>query len=263
MARPLKLSNWLLLATFLSVASAACGDDDDSDTNNAGGHVGTSGSTQGGGTVAGSSSLGGDGDDGNSNSSAGAAAQPSNGGSGGSSQPSAGGAGESSGGAAGAGGADAVAGAGGALPALTDAQILLLLDTLNQGEVNEAYAALPRVSDADVKDFAQMMITDHGAARQEVLSAADSLDLNPAPSSAENTLRQEAETHVAALRSAADASVDATYIHLEVSGHAEALAVLSDLQAQADAAELRSLIEALTATVQEHYDTAQAIEHDL
>ncbi|HYP88214.1 MAG TPA: DUF4142 domain-containing protein, partial [Polyangiaceae bacterium] len=192
MMTPNKLSSWLLLATFLSIAPIACGDDDDDNGigNQGGTRAGTSGSSQGGSNIAGSSLFGGNGNDND----AGDGNQPGTGGTiniGGTSNTggsTVGAAGEQSGGAGGftglggAGGAAAGADAGGAGPDLNDAQILLVLDTLNQGEVDEAYAALPRLADPDVLDFAQLMVTDHSAARQQVAATADTLNLNPSPS---------------------------------------------------------------------------------
>jgi putative membrane protein len=149
------------------------------------------------------------------------------------------------------------------IAALNDAQILLVLDTLNQGEVEEAYAALPRLSTPSVIDFAQQMVTDHGSARQAVLSTADDLSLSPVPSETQQDLMQEGEAHVTSLRATSTAALDLTYINLEVQGHAEALELLSNLQAAADAAPLKTLITTLTATVQDHYDAAIALKSEL
>lgn len=147
--------------------------------------------------------------------------------------------------------------------ALTDAQILLVLDTLNQGEAEEAVAALPRLSVADVEAFAQQTIADHGVARQYVLETADNLQLEPSPSEVERALKQEAEAHVALLRATTAGALDETYIDLEVAAHAEALALLSDLEEAADAAELRTLIGTIEAAVQDRYDSALAIQAEL
>ena len=152
---------------------------------------------------------------------------------------------------------------GPATAALTDAQILLVLDTLNQAEAEEAYAALPRLSVADVEAFAKQMIVDHGVARQSFLEAADNLQLDPTPSNLELELKREAEARVALLRATTTPSLDQTYIDLEVEAHAEALALLSGLEEAADAAELRTLIGTLEATVQDRYDSAVAIQAEL
>jgi len=255
--------HWFVLSSLLTLAAVGCGDDDD-DSSNIGG---SSGAGRGGTASNGGNNLGGDEDPGN----AGGSGNSSNAGragggtsTGGTSTAMAGAGGANESGAAGAGGAEAGAGGGGSVTAeLTDAQILLVLDTLNQGEVEEAYAALPRLEVADVKAFAQQMITDHGSARLSVADTADELQLNPAPSEVQVDLMHEAESHVATLRATPTAALDQAYVDLQVSMHADALALLSNLEDAADAAELRSLIATLEAAVQDHYDSALDIQAEL
>lgn len=251
------LSRWLVFSSLLAASVSACGDDDDD---------------SGGNHSAGSSTAGRSGAaTGGSSNEAGA---PSRGGT--STEPGTGGTPDEAAGAAGAGGAQSAAGSAGAenaagaggaenaaIAALSDAQILLVLDTLNQGEVEEAYAALPRLAVPDVEAFAQQMITDHGSARQSVLATGESLELSPMPSPVQADLKEESEAHVATLRVAPATSVDETYIGLEVAAHADALSLLKQLDAAADAAELRTLIGTLSATVQDHYDSATSIQADL
>jgi putative membrane protein len=157
-----------------------------------------------------------------------------------------------------------MAGAGGeggaATAALQDPQILLVLDTLNQGEVEEAYAALPRLSVPAVQAFAQKMVMDHSTARQSVVSTANSLQLNPSPSEVQLNLKQEAEAHVTMLRETSAANIDRTYIEMQLAAHEEALALLNDLEAAADADALRTLIATLETAVQAHYDQAVTIQ---
>jgi putative membrane protein len=240
------LSTISLLALLVGNATAACSSDDD-DTTSAGGRAGTSNAgaadTEAGAGPAEGGSPGGHN----------LAGAPNGGETGGAS---------AAGGQAGAAGENANAGAGGAsaVLALSDAQVLLVLDTVNQGEVEEAYAALPRLTSPDVEAFAQKMVADHSAARQSVVATADSLNVPPAPSDVQAELKTHAEDHVALLRSTATAALDATYVDLEVEGHAEALMLLDELAAAANAAELKTLIATLRTTVVEHYDRAQELQ---
>jgi putative membrane protein len=257
MAKLLNLPKWLLLTTLMTATAVACGDDDDDDDSNAGGasSAGRGGSSAGRGGSTSGSSLGGNDTGEAGNGGGGVAAGRSNGGEAG------------SGGAGGAeeAGAGGMAGAGGdaATAALQDAQIVLVLDTLNEGEVDEAYAALPRLAVPAVQAFAQQMVMDHSTARQTVVSAANSLQLNPTPSDVQQDLKQEAETHVTMLRETSTANLDRTYIEMQVAAHAEALALLGNLEAAADAAALRTLIGTLETAVQAHYDQAVTIRGGL
>lgn len=131
-----------------------------------------------------------------------------------------------------------------------------MLDTVNQGEVEVAYAALPHLAVADVQAFAQQMIDEHSAARQDVLTVANMLDLAPLPSDVQQMLKAKAEAQVADFHASNDDTLDAVYIDGQVADHAAVLTLLDDLTAAADAAELKNLIAMLELDVQAHYDEA-------
>lgn len=258
--------------TLIASLFVGCGDDDDDDGISVGGtSTGQGGTSQNGnggegdtstaarGGSAGRPSTGGSSGTGGSVAIGGSLAQGGQGGFAGVSVSEGGVAGEMLGGAGGMGGS--VAGAGGQLNAaaeLSDAQILLVLDTLNAGEVEESYAALPHLTSPDVVMFAQRMVQDHSSARQSVLTTSNNLDLEPEPSSVQEELEQEAQAHVADFRHGSG-SLDEPYMQVEVTGHAEALELLATLREAADAAALRTLITNLETTVQAHYDSAVAI----
>jgi len=252
----------------------ACGDDDDDDNGNVAGRAGAShagafngGAATGEGGDLGNPSRGGASSRGGTSPRGGAAGNGATAASGGTlgmagavGVEQSGVGGESAGTPADLGGAGA---GGSATAALSDAQILLVLDTLNQGEVEEAYAALPRLTATDVRAFAQRMVNDHGDARQAVLATADALNLAPLPSDTQAELKSEGEAHVDMLRATPAAALDATYVNLEVAGHAEALELLDDLAPAADAPELETLITTLRGTVQQHYQAAQELQAEL
>jgi predicted outer membrane protein len=258
------------LAVTLANGVVACGDDDDDDNGTAGsstgggGRGGTAGSSTGGGGrggttnqggVAGKSPVGPGGEGGTS-----AGAPPAEGGAGGA-EAGAGSGGEAGG--AGAGGAGGAGGAAAETAQLTDAQILLVLDTVNQGEVEVAFAALPHLSVPAVTTFAQDMIDDHSAGRQAVIATSNDLDLKPQPSDLQQELMSQAEATVAELHESQSDALDAMYIDEEVTDHLEALQLLDGLLDAADAAPLRTLITSQTVVVQTHYNRAVALQNAL
>jgi putative membrane protein len=156
------------------------------------------------------------------------------------------------GGGGGTGGASAAA-------LLSDAQILAVLDTLNLGEVTEAQAAEPRLMDDDVAAFADEMIQEHGAARQQVTATATSLGLQPAMNPTQMQLKTESDARVMAIMNATTAMVDAVYVSGQVMAHGSALALLTELQAAADAEPLKTLIGMQRMDVQEHLTEAMML----
>jgi hypothetical protein len=74
--------------------------------------------------------------------------------------------------------ADAASGANGSIPSCksfavcSDAQALAIALVVNQGEIDEANAVLDQLRDADLRAFAQLMITDHTKLRDAIAAAA-------------------------------------------------------------------------------------------
>lgn len=237
------------------VGAAACGDDDDGDNDN--GRAGTGGSSRGGSGTSGSAADAGSPDSGGS-------PEPAAGTGGTAAQGGAlGTAGAAEGGALNVGGNDAGGAGGAAALALTDPQIALVLDTLNQGEVEVAYAALPHLALPDVQEYAQQMIADHGMARQEVSETVSALDLDPKPSAVQQELRAEAEALIAQFHESESDELDALYVDSQVAAHADALALLGALEEAADAEALQQLIATLIPAVQSHHDAAVALKEQI
>lgn len=277
----------IMVACALATA-VACGDDDDDNPSAQGGRGGTGGRSATGGTggtgADSGAPQGGDdnGSGGTRGGTGGTSGSSGNAGRGGASGGKVGATGGEAGGGAGgdtggtgvtggaggsAGAGDAGAGAGGdggaggafsavEVQALTDAQMLLVLDTLNAGEVEEAYAALPRLTIASVETFAQKMITDHNKARMDTATLAQTLALKPTPSGIQKELERMAMTEREALLETGDAEIDRVYMDTQVAAHAEALALLQTLQPAADAAQLKTFITTLETAVEAHHTLA-------
>jgi predicted outer membrane protein len=288
-------SNGLLLGLVL-LSFAACGDDDDDDTAATGGAAARGGGANAGaanggaqsggakasggtGAIAGSANTGGVSAGGKSNSGgsapvagAGASAGGAEGGSGaeGGRAIGGGGAGGAAEGGTGAvGGAEAGAagdgGAGGAGPAanLSDGQIFLVIDTLNGGEVEVAFAALPRLDNAAVEAFAQEMVTAHGAARVANSQLAQSEGTTPAPSQVQLDLKAAADAQVLAFQTSPATSLDIPYIDSQVAMHTDALALANQLHAAADDPQLGAELAGLIPDIAAHLTEARALQATL
>jgi predicted outer membrane protein len=283
----------VVLASTLALM-VACGDDDDDNSTSTGGSRASGGSSAQGGTggrnnTGGSATAGTGGrlgtggsvtgtggihTGGNNNTGGretagaggeGALDQGGQGGSAGAEGGSSGNAGGGAGGAAGDAGAGGGGGAGGgaSLEALSDAQIFMVLDTLNDGEVEEAYAALPRLTNDDIKAFAQQMITDHSMARQDTATLADSLSIVPSASDTQEALKEEASDVIEEFSDSTATSLDTAYINSQVDAHAHALLLLDELHASAEATALQQFLTTLHSAVQTHYDMAVTLRSAL
>jgi putative membrane protein len=163
-------------------------------------------------------------------------------------------------GVAGSSDAGALGGDAGAVLALKDGQILYVADTLNAGEVDQARAALPKLTNADVRSFANDMITEHGTARDQLLQLADDQDIAPAGSEVADDLHSKSDSAVQRLLAAAPDGTDALYVQLQVTAHVDAAALLDQLITAADSDPLRTQLTDLRSSVQSHLDRARALD---
>jgi hypothetical protein len=64
----------------------------------------------------------------------------------------------------------------------TDPQIVGIVETADDIDINYAKLALSKARDKQVRDFAQQMITDHSAVQKSVINVASKLNVTPADS---------------------------------------------------------------------------------
>lgn len=288
----------LCLLTLSVTTFAACGDDDDDDTGTggstarggaqSGGTATSSGGSAGRGGSGGSAGAGGAKTSGGTAGKTGTGGTATSGGTAGNAGTTStggnvagagaaglggeggveGGAGGTVGGGGGAGGEAGVGGAGGAggggaVANLTDGQIILVIDTLNGGEVEVAFAALPKLTNAQVTAFANEMITAHGIARTANSELAKSQGLVPAPSDVQAGLKVSADAQVLAFQTSTAPSLDAAYIDSQVSMHTDALTLAERLFSAAETPQLRNELRAMVTDITAHLDEAEAIRAEL
>jgi len=246
----------LMLILPLTVYTA-CSDDEPDDGNTggasssagrggAGGRAGAGNGGKAGDTDTGDAGSGGSPGGGTNAGLAGAAGSPEAAG--------AAGAGEAGAGAAGEGGA------GGMAATLSDAQVLRVLATANQGEVAVGQLALAGAAVPSVKTFAQTMVTEHSAANVQVLGLVASKHLAPEASPVSEMLDREATEMLAALSQTPTAMFDRAYMEGQVTMHQEVLALLDDqLIPSASDADLKALLATLRMAVATHLVNAQTI----
>ena len=107
--------------------------------------------------------------------------------------------------------APAESGTSAASAALTDANIVALLDEANSADSALAAAALPKATGADVKGFAKMMMGEHHALRIAGQQLAKKLNVNPQLPT-DDPLPAAAKGETDALQGKTGADFDMTYI---------------------------------------------------
>jgi putative membrane protein len=143
---------------------------------------------------------------------------------------------------------------------LTDAQIAEVMATANRGEIQAAEIAKKNAKDKAVKDFANMMITEHRKNDREGKQIAQKAGIKPAKNELATTLETDVKTKTTALKKLKGTAFDSAYISQQVAIHEGLLQELdSKLIPSAQNAEMKAFLEKTKTHVQTHLDRAREI----
>ena len=146
----------------------------------------------------------------------------------------------------------------------SDPQIVGIVVAANQIDIDQAKLALQKSKNPEVKDFAQQMITDHGALQKSVSDLGAKLNVTPADSDTSNSLKSQAEETAKKLKSLKGKDFDKAYIDNEVAYHQQVIDAASKvLIPNAQNAELKSALQGAAPLFQGHLEHAQKIQADL
>jgi putative membrane protein len=147
--------------------------------------------------------------------------------------------------------------------ALTDPNIVALLDEANQADSAAGAYALTKATDPDVKAFAKLMMGEHHALRVQGQQLAKKLNVTPQPP-ANDPVQAAAQSEMAALKAAPKgAAFDRLYIEQEVAIHKAVLDLAEQAHDATQNQELKALIEKAKPILEKHRDRAEEIQEKL
>jgi putative membrane protein len=147
--------------------------------------------------------------------------------------------------------------------ALTDANIVALLDEANQADSASGAYALGKATNSEVKAFAKLMMGEHHALRLQGQQLAKKLNVTP-QLPANDPLKPAAEAEMAALKAAPKGSqFDRTYIDQEIAIHQAVLDLAEQAHGAAQNPELKALIEKAKPVIERHRDRAEELQKQL
>lgn len=148
-------------------------------------------------------------------------------------------------------------------PALTDPNIVALLDEANAADSAAGAYALKKATNPEVQTFAKLMMGEHHALRAAGQQLAKKLNVTPQPPP-NDPVKGLAESEMAALRAAPKGQAfDRTYIDQEVAAHKAVLDLAEKSHEAAQNEELKKLIEQAKPVIERHLDMAQQIQEKL
>ena len=131
------------------------------------------------------------------------------------------------------------------------------VDTAIQGGITEVEAgklALEKSSSAQVKTFAQHMVTDHTKANQGLMALAKKLDIEVPDDAA---LTDKAKKAILEMR---DESFDKAYANNQVAAHEKTVELFKKEAASSDNAELKAFASETLPTLEKHLQMAKELQ---
>jgi putative membrane protein len=146
---------------------------------------------------------------------------------------------------------------------LSDADVLSVLQSLGQGEIDAAQLALEKSAAPAVKAFAARVLNEHRGLAQANGRLAEELSLEPRPPALAAQLRQAHEDEMRTLRVTTGPAFDRAYVEYEIRQHVRAFHFV---EAAAESETTPQLKQALIRTgpdLLSHISAARAVERRL
>jgi len=154
--------------------------------------------------------------------------------------------------------------AGASAQGVTDAQIASIVVTANQVDIDAGKLAKSMASHADVKKFADQMITDHTGVNKSAVELVTKLTVTPEDNPTSQSIKAGGDKNVANLRTLKGAAFDKAYIDHEVAYHQQVLdAIDQTLIPSATNAELKALLVKVRPAFVAHLEHAKHVQSSL
>jgi putative membrane protein len=151
-----------------------------------------------------------------------------------------------------------------AAPALTDPQIAAIVVAANQVDIDAGNLAIKKTKSADVKKFAQLMVTDHTAINKAAVALVTKLKVTPEESDASKGLTAGGAENRAKLEKLSGAEFDKAYVDNEVAYHKAVIDTIdSKLIPSAQNADLKNTLISVKPTIEAHLKHAEMVQSQL
>lgn len=144
--------------------------------------------------------------------------------------------------------------------AVSDGEIVGVLEAANQGELDLAQVALEKGSDPRVKEFASQMRQEHGQAKEKLAG----LGIRPVGGEMSRRIGDRGRSAVARLKGLEGATFDRAYVENQVSEHASLLRHIDEkLVPNAREGKLATMLQELRPAVEAHLEHARRLKAEL
>ena len=145
-----------------------------------------------------------------------------------------------------------------------DAQIASIVVTANQVDIDAGKLAASKTANAEVKKFAQLMVTDHTSVNKQATDLVTKLKVTPADNDTSRSLQKGGDENLANLKGLKGAAFDKAYVDHEVAYHQAVLdAVDKTLIPSASNADLKALLVKVRPAFVAHLEHAKHVQASL
>ncbi len=134
---------------------------------------------------------------------------------------------------------------------MTDQQFVDFAAQTDMLEAHLGQMAQDQAARQDVKDYAQMLVTDHTSDYQQLQGITTKANLT-----APTALDAESNKMIAPFEKLKGAAFDTRYIHAMIAGHTKAIEIYKREAAEAQSADLKSYASTALPVLQKHLDGA-------
>jgi putative membrane protein len=147
---------------------------------------------------------------------------------------------------------------------VNDAQIASIVVTANQVDIDAGKLASSMATDAAVRKFAQLMITDHTAVNKSATALVTKLKVTPEDNPTSQSLKSGGEKNLAHLKTLKGGAFDKAYIDHEVAYHQQVIDALDKtLIPGAKNEELKALLVKTRPAFVSHLEHAKQLQPSL
>jgi putative membrane protein len=148
--------------------------------------------------------------------------------------------------------------------AINDAQIASIVVTANQVDIDAGNLALKASTNAEVRKFAQTMVTDHTGVNKSATDLVTKLKVTPQDNGTSQSLKAGGEQNVTTLKGLKGAAFDKAYVDHEVAYHQQVLDALdTTLIPSAKNEELKALLVKVRPAFVAHLEHARHLQASL
>jgi len=147
---------------------------------------------------------------------------------------------------------------------INDAQIASIVVTANQVDIDAGKLAASRSTNAEVKKFGELMVTDHSGVNKSATELVTKLKVTPQDNPTSQKLKLGGDENLANLKSLKGAAFDRAYVDHEVAYHQAVLdAVDKTLIPGAKNEELKALLVKVRPAFVAHLEHAKHVQSTL